>query len=316
MTTDRRHSSLSIWLLIAAAGLMLLPEEMQAKCRLLIGDLVKPGCLAWRGIHRQVVVAWRPTKATAADTDPEVQRLRDELASANIRVRQLEVQYARIQEEAAAHRPPLFASSDEQRPTRLALPVLIDAAVLGAGHTSLWRKGRWLEQGKAAGLMEEAPILASANPLLDLGRDAQLSPEDGLLLGRSVIGKVAQVGRWTSTFLLVTDAEYRGRAQLVRETADGYVFGAKGVLKGQTDATCVLEGVPAEDSVDVGDSVYTADRDGLLPTPLYYGQVVEATLLDRAREWRIVVQPAELPQDLTHVQVLRSALNPRRVMGN
>jgi cell shape-determining protein MreC len=152
--------------------------------------------------------------------------------------------------------------------------------------------------------------------LIDLGRDARISPEDTLLLGRSVIGKVHRVGRWTSTFLLVTDADFRGRAQLVRALQEGYVFGAKGVLRGQGDASCLLEGIPATETVEPGDLVYTADRDGPLPTPLYYGKVVEATLDDSAREWRIVVKPVERPTDLTDVQVLRSALNPRRLLAN
>lgn len=311
-----RFSPFSFWMLLAAAGAAVLPDEMQGAFRSLMGDLVKPGCAAWTEAGQRIASMKSKWAVAPVDPDPEIRRLQSELDAAMALLRKRELQLARLQEEAAANRSPLFVQTSEQPPERLAQPLLVEVGVLGAGHAAAWRKGRWLDQGKATGLIEEAPVLASAQSLLDVGRDVRLSAEDAVLSGRSVIGKVAQVGRWTSTFLLVTDAEYRGRAQLVREAGDGYVFGAKGIMKGQGEPLCRLEGVPAAEMVDVGDAVYTADRDGLLPTPLYYGKVVEATLPDRAREWRILVQPAERPNDLTTVQVLRSALNPRRVAAN
>jgi rod shape-determining protein MreC len=311
-----RPSAITYWLLVAAAGLMLLPRPQQAALRLIVGDLVKPGCLACNEI-RQRASAWMVEwKAAPVESDPEIRRLKQELEAATSLARQREVQLARLREEAAANSPPLFSQASAPQQKRLAQPLLIEAGVLGDGHATMWRKGLWLDQGKKAGLLEEAPILAGSQSLLDLGRDARLSAEDTVLLGRTVIGKVTAVGRWTSTMLLVTDADFRGRAQLVRATSDGFVFGAKGILKGQGEPLCRLEGVPATEMVDAEDSVYTADRDGLLPTPLYYGKVVEATLPDRAREWKIMVQPAERPADLTKVHVLRAALNLKRVMAN
>lgn len=314
--TNPRVPFVSLWLLLAAAGLMVLPEEMQARCRVLLGDVLSPGCKVWRaaaGPVQWLAARWKPA---ASSSDAAVQQVRDELDAERSRTRRLEILLARTQEELQAQRMPLFDSNSDLRAERLAQPVLVDAAVLGPAHTTLWRRGRWLDEGKAAGLLEEAPILADSKPLLDLGRDAGLSAEDRLLLGRCVIGKVAQVGRWTSTFSLVTDAEFRGRAQLVRETHEGFAFGAKGILKGQGTEVCRLEGIAAEESVNVGDRVYTADRDGLLPTPLYYGEVIEATLPDGAREWQVLVRPATCPTELTNVQVLRSALNRKRVMAN
>lgn len=311
-----RTPVVALWLLLAAAALMVLPEEMQARCRLMLGDFMSPGCKAWRAAEDQVqtlVARWKPA---ASSSENVMQQVREELEAEQARCRQLEVQLARAHDELQSHRLPLFESPIESRAERLGQPALTQAAVLGPAHAALWRRGRWLAEGKAGGLLEEAPILADGQPLLDLGRDAGLSAEDRLLLGRCVIGKVAQVGRWTSTFYLVTDAEFRGRAQLVRETHDGFAFGAKGILKGQGTGVCRLEGISAEESVDVGDRVYTADRDGLLPTPLFYGEVIEATLPERGKEWHVLVRPAARPAELTTVQVLRSELNLKRVMAN
>jgi len=309
-------SAMSYALLVAAAGLMFLPPRLQATLRTLAGDFVRPGCVVWKDVEQHIASRIAGWKDSSDKHGPEIQHLKAELETAQRLVRQREVQLARLRETTAAHTPPLFSQSASSPPARLAQPQLIEAGVLGEGHAAAWRKGLWLDQGKKTGLLEEALILSSSQSLLDLGRDARLSPEDAVLLGRSVIGKVTSVGRWTSTMRLVTDVEFRGRAQLVRTTSEGFVFGAKGILKGQGKPLCRLEGVAANEMVHAGDSVYTADRDGLLPTPLYYGQVTEATLPDRAREWQIKVQPAERPSDLTKVEVLRTALNPKRVFAN
>lgn len=312
----RRRSPATLWLLLIALGAFLLPDDMQAAVRLAVGDLVKPGRLIWSAASRRAThffAARQPPPGAAASDD---ERLREELAAATRKIHALEIQLARHQEEAAARQLPIFAGETRAHSERLAQPVLIDAAVLGDAHAHAWRKGRWLDRGKSSGMLEEAPIITAARPLVDLGRDAQLSPEDPLLLGRTVIGKVHRVGRWTSTFLLVTDADFRGRAQLVRETPDGYVFGAKGVLRGRGEKTCLLEGIPATEAVEPGDLVYTAERDGLMPSPLCYGRVLEANLDEPSREWKIVVEPADRPSDLTTVQVLRTALNPRRPLAN
>lgn len=305
----------TLWLLLAAGGMMLLPEDMQGAFRLRVADLVQPGCRLWGKLENwwpAVAATWRAVPEVAT---PEVDRLRRDLAAALEKTHQLEIQLAQQQESAATHQPPLFSAASASNGDRLTQPMLIEAAVLGKSHATSWRKGRWLDQGKAKGMLEDAPILASSEPLLDLGRDARLSAEDALLRGRTVIGKVHQVGRWTSTFLLVTDPRFRSRAQLVRETPEGYVFGAKGVLKGQGDAHCRLEGIPASDTVEIGNTVYTAERDGVLPSPFYYGRVIEATLDDHAKEWSILVQPLDL-ESLTKVHVLRTQLNPRRALAN
>ncbi len=294
---------------------MLLPEDMQGAFRLKVGDLVQPGCRLW-GVMEDRWLAFAATwHAVPEDATAGVDRLRRDLAAALETTHRLEIQLAEQQELAATHHPPLFAEASASGGERLTQPVLIEAGVLGKSHATAWRKGRWLDQGKAKGMLEDAPILASSEPLLDLGRDARLSSEDSLLRGRTVIGKVHQVGRWTSTFLLVTDPRFRSRAQLVRETPEGYVFGAKGVLKGQGDALCRLEGIPASDTVEVGNSVYTAERDGVLPSPFYYGRVIEATLNDHAKEWSILVEPVDL-ESVTTVLVLRTQLNPRRPLAN
>ena len=64
-----------------------------------------------------------------------------------------------------------------------------------------------------------------------------LAAGDAVYAGRIVIGKIAEVGRFSSTLRLVTDSGYSGRARLARRTSQGLVFGAEGTLRA-TAPTC------------------------------------------------------------------------------
>ncbi len=303
-------------LALIGIGIYFSPPGMASNLRGVVTDLLRPGHLAVL-VSQGSVDRHSLESLNSADTDDSarIERLKEELEFERVRNRALQI---RLAQRAERQSPALEISAAMKKSQRLILRTLIDAAVLGDSVAEQWRSGKLLDQGSANGLRESELVLSPANKpqksLIDYGEDADISTEDALLLGRCVIGKVEHVGRWTSSFQLVTDAHYRGRAQLIRETADGlFVFESQGILKGQGGPLCRLEGVPAEKSVRVQDAVYTADRDGVRPTPLYYGQVVEATLGPDDREWTILVKPVPLPSHLTVVQVLRMAVNPERL---
>ncbi len=308
-------------LVLLGVGLYLGPPAVADRVRGTINDLLHPGLnlvrLSQKTIGNRLdgnVDEAHSVGGRPAD-NRDVAELADALAIAQERIRQLQV---RLAEQSERQLPEQEISRAMLKSERLIVPSLVEVAVLGDTLADKWRTGKLLDQGAKNGLRENELILSarkSPRSLIDFGEDAQISTEDALLLGRCVIGKVEYVGRWTSTIQLVTDADYAGRAQLIRETSDGlFVFGeARGILKGQGGPMCKLEGIPAESSVHVHDAVYTAERDGILPTPLYYGQVVEATLGPDDREWTVIVKPAPLPTRLTKVQVLRTAVNPERL---
>lgn len=247
------------------------------------------------------------------DTARELIDLREQLDAERELNRSLQTRIARLYER---HSAAIEISNSISRSERLVVPSLVEVAVLGDTIGEEWRSGKLLDQGSQNGIRENELVISPKNPhksLIDVGEDTGLSIDDAILLGRCVIGKVAHVGKWTSTFMLVTDAKFRGRAQLIRETDEGFVYEARGILKGQGSGLCKLDDIPAENSVQVGDAVYTAERSGILPTPLYYGKVVEATLGPDDRVWTIKVEPVALPSQLTLVQVLRTAINQERL---
>ena len=298
-------------LVMVGIGLHFAPENVAAKVRAVVADSMRPGQVAARQLADACRGEFHAQAAKSNGTRrSEVDRLREQLQREQTRAASLQMRLAQLSDqqnrdasmpETIRSLPPLVTSS------------LIDASVLGDAVAEKWRKGKLLDRGQTSGVRETELVVKSNHSLVDVGRDADLSPEDGVLLGRCVIGKVERVGRWTSTFLMLTDAGYRGRAQLVHQAESGYVFGAKGILEGQGEPRCRLTGIAATDSVTVGDAVYAATREGLSSTPLYYGRVVEATLGPSDSEWTILVEPVPVPSDLRTVQIMRTAVNTDRL---
>lgn len=311
--TRRSSSFTAVWVVLAGCALWFAPAAAVARLRGVTLDALRPGLLLvqsgqrhWQDWHHSQQVAQlaqledqlRELQRTQRQQQERVQRLTAQLASAN------EVLATATETQ----------TSEESTP-RLFTPALIDAAVLGETLSKAWREGRVLDGGWKNGMRESALVLASRRPLIDVGQSQQLSPEDTLLTGRTVLGKVETVGRWTSTFIPITDTDFRGRAQLVRQTEQGPAWGAQGLIRG-TGAACQLDGIAAEETVRPGDLVYTAERDGILSAPLVYGTVTASELDADGRAWTITIQPAPAPSSLGTVQVLRAALNPARVWAN
>lgn len=297
---------------LLAVALWFAPPLWTQRVRGFALDALRPGLQAAHQANDRWNV-WRISTQSA-----EVQRLQQELAALRDasrrdreRSQRLTAQLALVVEQQATSAGK--AESGDEIP-RLFSPALIDAAVLADSLAKAWRDGRILDRGWQHGLREDALVLGSQRPLIDVGRDAQISPEDTLLIGRTVVGKVEVVGRWTSTYLPVTDPDFRGRAQLVRDTASGPAWGAQGLLRG-TGSGCRLDGIVAEETVRPGDLVYTADRDGIQSAPLCYGEVIAAELDPEGRRWDIEIRPAPTPSAPGFVQVLRTTLNVTRMWG-
>ena len=87
--------------------------------------------------------------------------------------------------------------------------------------------------------------------------------------GRVVIGKIAEVGRFSNTPGERHRFNYSGRAWLARRTSRGLIFGRRD-LSGDGSDLCRLS---IADPVNVGDEVFTGGTDGSVPLPMYHGTV-------------------------------------------
>ena len=312
-----RHLSLSptalgAWSLLLGTALWFAPPHLVTTFRAAWLDGLRPGLHAVEQVRHRVR-DWQTQRQEAhlKALQQQVAQLQEATARSDERLRRLSAQFA-LQQEAPDNA--VSAASGKPVPA-LFVPALVEARVIGDTLGTDWRSGKILEAGWQAGVREQALVLKSRRPLIDLGAPEQLSPEDPLIIGSTVVGKVEVVGRWTSSFLPVTDPDFRGAVQIVRFTDNGTTWGAKGIVKGNGD-DCVIEGVGSDAAVRAGDLVYSAGRDGAIDAPLFYGTIHSAELGSDDREWRLHMTPGDQPSSLTHVRVLRAALNPQRLWAH
>lgn len=313
MTTSTGGFRATLAICLAGAGLMFLPVEAGRPVRAVVRDALRPGQSALHAVVRhtrvRVVALGRSLHPAgqSADTDGHVQELR-------LENRRLEVLVASLKERVQTLSAQQGLSPALGAPSPLVRPRLVEARVLGEETAALWRGMRFLSTGADGGIAESALVLNDTRPIIDLGSDADLAAGDAAYAGRIVIGKIAEVGRYSSTLRLVTDPAYSGRARLARRTSRGLVFGVEGTLVGDGTALCRLKHIA--DPVNVGDEVFTGGADGLVPLPMYYGKVVRAELEAGANEWSVWVKPAATDERMESVLILRRAINSDRILAN
>lgn len=155
--------------------------------------------------------------------------------------------------------------------------------------------------------------LVAGHPLLDVGTRDSVAIDSRVVAGRAVLGRIATAGQWTSTVQLVSDAGYRGAAQLVRQSGGAAVEGPEGVLVGTGAGRCSLQYVAATEPVRVGDLVVTPLRQPWGRGPLLYGTVTRADAAAGATHWSIDVEPLADLRKAAEILVLTVHPNPRRI---
>ena len=309
--TDRDTPNLRWPILCCLLAVVVLSLTTPAELRLrsAVRDLARPGFAVRRWIDETSsrlnlrqwpwtpspglpteALAARHTAASSADYEMtlELRRLRGELAIARHQFAQLERSMGPLTDVTAT------ASTRVQRIAgRLLLPA-DDTTAPG---------GLVLAGGATAGIAAHQPVIEAVGGTFTAGSAHGVSSGAEVLAGAAVIGRTDQVGAWTSTVVPLTDTRFRAHVFIVRNTPNGPVFGEEGVLQGNGHGGCVVKYLPSTAAVAVGDHVYSHDRTGRLPQPLYYGQIERAVLNNAAPHWEVTVQPAA---DLTTttVQVL------------
>jgi cell shape-determining protein MreC len=313
-TSDNKGILTGAALCILAVGLFFAPANMTAPLRRGLRDAVLPGQRLTRSVS-MTATDWFARLNKPLEEDRELAELRSKSDLWQLRCRRLQIENALLNQriERTNQQPSALHGAATGQP--LIIPELLDASLLGAALSERWRSGRLLDRGTESGIGESDRVLSGTSILIDQGADAQLAPDQPVYSGRIVVGKVAEVGRWTSTLERVNDPGYRGTAQIIRRKEHGDVFGARGLLEGRGDPLCRLTRIPATEAVDRGDEVYTADRDGILPYPMYYGQIVHAELKPGAPYWDLLVRPAAGEIDVNKVHVLRMQLNRNRLLA-
>jgi hypothetical protein len=220
-------------------------------------------------------LAWLPSSShdeSSIGTDDEVLRLRARCAA-------LELALA-----DATHRP----ANDGYR---LLAPHLTSARVLGRLARGYLDPPALLSAGKRDGVSLDSLALANAGNLLDRGSDRSIAVDQLVLAGRSVWGKVVEVGDATSLVRGVTERGYRDVVQLAQFDGERAERGPRGVLEGDGDGGCRIRFVETTEAVAVGDWVLVAGLEGLVDAPLVYGRITRAEHLPAAPHWELWMKP-------------------------
>jgi cell shape-determining protein MreC len=285
----------------AAAALFVAPARLQQCIRASVVDVVVKGQSAaigefdaLRASAAQSLSRLPTDDASAADNRP---RNLEEVC------RRLRIENARLRDELRLAEKYGVSPLPVSTTHAAAAPEVVRATVVSRHALSQWRSVRPLNQGRSAGVSESSLVLESDLPHLDQGSDAGVVPDLDVFIGRCVVGRIASVGRWTSTLESITDPRYRALAQIVRPTDQGGSFGTEGILVGQGNGFCKLTDVPTTETVRIGDEVYTSDRDRRTGVPLYYGRI--SSVEESGRHWDITVEPAVKVAEIKSVAVLK-----------
>lgn len=302
--------------LIAALALSLSSSRVASPARNVWREALHPGLQAITALD-DLIDRWYENLLAAPQRELNASRQQVAALTEQLRQRDLQLQLAHSN---------LANTSDNANQSSPApnLPPLVNcrtvsARVLGQQPQFFLARQDLIDLGRSSGISAKSLIIddtrsAVDHPLLDAGSDAALEPEHLVVSGRSVWGKVAEVGQHTSTVLRITDAGYRDVVQLASPRNGRLQFIARGVLTGAGDArSCKIELVNTSEPVNVGDQVFSVD-DGVLNGPLWYGRVIKAEKKAVAAYWEIWMQPAvAADHPPNRVAVLQMELNPARV---
>jgi cell shape-determining protein MreC len=226
----------------------------------------------------------------------------------------LEEENRRLAAELALLRSRTAEGEHRQSDARLLVAGCIPARVLGRQARDFLAGDGILDVGSRAGVRGEALVVGGPKSFLDQGANRRLESEELVLAQGRVWGKIVEVGPQTSTVRTPCEPGFRDLVRLGVASADGRPprLGPQGLLEGTGEPLARVRRVDVTEPVAVGDAVYTASGQGVLPAPLLYGFVVRVQRPVGAAHWEIWMKPA-LDCEPESVVVLRTEINPARI---
>lgn len=121
---------------------------------------------------------------------------------------------------------------------------------------------------------------------IDLGSDHGIKPGMPVVNEQGLVGRIHQVGPKSSTVLLITDPSSGVQARVKRENSR-----AVGVITGRAGALPIMDYIPQDADVSVGDEVITSGLGGNFPKNLVIGQIIEVKKRDFNMFQQAVIRP-------------------------
>ncbi len=275
--------------------------------RPMLHDAFSPG--------RLVVLAMTPepaqSAAVASATSSASAGSGDHMAARQLQLlRQLMIENARLRQDLKRSRASDSMANIEDPVEPFSVHALIPANVLSSSGMPDSLRDLIVSVGKSNGITRSELVVDGSGAVIDAGTDAGVAAGDRVLCGSSVIGRIEKTGRWVSLVQPVTSAGFRAQVQLLRASEDGLHFGAIGMLEGTGATECRLLGIAYTDAVTVGDSVVSADINGVRGPRLFFGTVTSAEFL-AGGQWDVRIQPGFTVSELDHVGIVHTSVQPQ-----
>ena len=272
--------------------------------RPVLHDAFSPGRLVLMAIRQRTADSSNTTAAVrSAVTEPANQLNAERLQL----LRQLMIENARLRQELKRSRAADSMAEIAEPAEPLSVHALISANVISSSGMPDALQDLIISAGRSAGITRSELVVDGSGAVIDAGTDAGVAEGDRVLSGLSVIGRIEQAGRWVSLVQPVTAADFRAQVQLLRASEDGLHFGAIGMLEGTGSTDCRLTGIVHTDAVTVGDSVVTANINGVRGPRLFFGTVTAAEFL-AGGQWDVRIQPGCTVSELDQVGIVHNSL--------
>ena len=105
--------------------------------------------------------------------------------------------------------------------------------------------------------------------LINIGRAQGVTNGYAVVDSEGFVGRIVETGDRSARVLLFTDINSRVPVEIGAEAV-------RAIMRGDADSPPVLEFLPSDKTIAVGDEIKTSGQDGLLPRGLPIGQVVKA----------------------------------------
>ncbi len=151
--------------------------------------------------------------------------------------------------------------------------------------------------------MQPARILGENRYLLiDKGDSDGIKVGQAVVYKDSYVGQIKSVSAKTSQILLSTDPD--SKIAVFSQREDGK---AKGILEGQFGSKLLMDKILHQETISVGDLVYSEGTEGKLPRGLLMGKVAQVDERQNEVFKQAKVEPLFLFSDLDIVFVIRSS---------
>lgn len=302
--------------LLAAAMLAVLPASVTGKLRDAVRAAVIPGQRLVGMVVDSVEGRWQSfVSEELVERDREIEQLRNRVSSAELQFRQASLAVYQANGQLDLIRRRGASPFDVETVARLLRPRAVRAKLVGRRILSDLKADGILDQGYSSGLSADQWVLDGELPVIEAGAEHRLTAGLSVFAGRTIVGRIVEAGRWTSSLQPITSADFRDRAVLAVWVSDGsdsrvLSFSSEGLLEGTGESgLCRMTQIPVSEQVEPGQGVYSPP-DQAVNAPMLFGHVVSAIVSPGAIHWEITVRPATVLSDVDSVEVVVPELSP------